>query len=316
MDTANLEAINHFFRVHQSSTDCCHEPSETCRQPAIRAHSIPNGSVLSTLMDDGHIIMPQMKLKKHQSPEIEFKRVGRNKATTFSGLCSTHDNAIFRPIDTEKPNSNDRSHLFLLAYRAVLREYHACLQNGLRSQSVYQNHVELGLSSNTEPSDLGMLAIANLANAYESYEYKKVFDLAYLSSDWSQFMHHVIVFQNQPATIAVNSMFSLDGIDAPVTPRVTLNVYPTDGDVIVIFSATATDAPFVAGYISPILSAEVYYQKYLLSKLILQSCENFVIAPRYYDSLPQESKDALLRFFIDSIQHNAENHEDERLYLF
>lgn len=313
---AKLEAINHFFRVHRWSSDCCHEPTETCRQTAIRAHSIPNGTILSALAEDGHVIMPHMKLKNPPPNEIEFKRVGRNNATTFTGLCSTHDNAIFRPIDRFPPDSSDRTHLFLLAYRAVLREYHVCLQNGLRFQSNYQKRVELGLSLTANPCDFGMLATSHLANVFECYEYKRKFDHAYLSSNWSWLTHHVIVFQNQPASVAVNSMISLDEIDAPETPRVTLNVYPNDRDVVVVFSATATDAPFVVSYLNRILMADGFYQKYLLSKLILQFCENFIIAPKYYDSLTQERKDAIQDFFIDSVQQNAENREDYRLYLF
>jgi hypothetical protein len=315
-DTAKLESINHFFQVQRLSTDRCHEPSETCQQISVRAHSIPNAGVLAALADDGHIVMPQMKLKYPPPAEIEFKRVGRNKATTFTGLCSKHDNEIFRPIDDASPDPSDRSHVFLLAYRAVLREYHVCLQNGLRFQSSYQKRVELGLSPGTEPCDFGMLATAHLANAYECYEYKREYDLAFLSSDWSMLTHHVIILENQPATIAVNSMFSLDDIDAPETPRVTLNVYPSGNDVVVSFSATPADAPFVSGYLDRILTADGYYQKYLLSKLILQSCDNFAIAPKYYDALSQDRKNKLCQLYVDTIQNNAEHHEDERLYLF
>lgn len=315
-DTAKREGINHFFQVHRLSTDRCHEPNETCQQKAIRAHSISNGSVLATLADDGHIVMPQMKLIVPPPAEIEFKRVGLNKATTFTGLCSTHDNEIFRPVDAAAPDPTDYSHLFLLAYRAVLREYHVCLQNSLRFQSSYQKRVELGLSPGTEPCDFGIFATAHLANAFECYEYKREFDQAYLASDWSLLTHHVIVLHNQPATVAVNSMFSFDDIDAPETPRVTMNVFPSNNDVFVTFAAIPSDAPFVTSYLNRILTTDGYYQKYLLSKLILQSCDNFAIAPRYYDALSQDRKDALCQFYVDTIHENAEHHEDERLYLF
>jgi hypothetical protein len=54
----------------------------------------------------------------------------------------------------------------------------------------------------------------------------------------------------------------------------------------------------------------------LLSKLVLQSCDNFVMVPSYYDSLPQASKDSLHQFYVDTLFANAEDHENERLYLF
>jgi len=76
------------------------------------------------------------------------------------------------------------------------------------------------------------------------------------------------------------------------------------------------DAPFVTTYLNRILTAHGHFQKYLLSKLILQSCDNVALAPKYHDSLSQDRKDALCQFYVDTIQENAEDYEDERLYLF
>ncbi len=340
-DQANLELVNHFFKVHGISTNQCHEPTETCDQQAIRAHSIPSSTVLSRLSHDGHVVMPYLKLKVPPPSIVSFKRVGKNNATTFSGLCAQHDNDLFQPIDDQLPDLNNKAHLFLLAYRAVLREYHAVLQNAIRFQSTYQKEIEVGLSSGNEPSNLGMIATANILNAYECYEYKRQFDHYYLSCDWSQLKHDILFLRNQTPSIAVSSLFSLDDIDvdAPKTPRVTLSVFPIRSDVAVILSAIPEDAPFVSAYLHPLLSSEAFLQKYLLSKIILGSCDNFVIAPQYYDSMSQERKEAIEQFYVDTIstepwlakpwafgpewartkqanQKNAWNYEDKRLYLF
>lgn len=315
-DKAKLEAVNHFFKVHSISTDSCHEPTETCEQKAIRAHSIPSGTVLNRLTHEGHVIMPQLKLKMPPPAEIKFKRVGRNKATTFTGLCSKHDNDIFRPIDDALPDLTDNLHLFLLAYRAVLREYHIVLQNAVRFQSTYQKRVEVGLSPGTEPCDFGMFATAHLCNAFECYKYKRYFDLAYLANDWSQLEHHVVILKNQSPSIAVSSMFSLDDIDAPETPCIALSIYPTELDVAVVFSATTYDAPFANDYLNRLLTSKSHYQKYLISKLVLQSCDNFIITPQYYDLMPQDRNYAICQFYVDTVLSNAEDYEDERLYLF
>ncbi|MDX1969638.1 MAG: hypothetical protein SFV23_20860, partial [Planctomycetaceae bacterium] len=87
-------------------------------------------------------------------------------------------------------------------------------------------------------------------------------------------------------------------------------------DVVVAFSAIPSDAPFVSAYLHRVLTAEDDFQKYLLSKLILQSCDNFAIDPKYYDSLSQQRKDAICQFYVDTIQENAEDHEDEKVFLF
>ncbi len=260
--------------------------------------------------------MPQMKLRIPPPAEIEFTRIGRNRASTFAGLCSRHDCEIFRPIDDRLPDLTDESHLFLLAYRAVLREYHVVLQSAIQLQSTYQKRVEVGLSPGAEPCDFGLLACNQLANAFECHEYKRRFDEAYLASDWSQVRHHVIILRDQSPSIAVSAMFSLDDVEAPETPRATLSIFPTGSDVAVVFSAIQADVPYVDARLQRLLTSESYYQKYLLSKLILQSCENFVIDPRYYDSLTPDRKDAICQFYVSTIFEKAEDHSDERLYLF
>jgi hypothetical protein len=269
------------------------------------------------LADDGHVIMPTMKLMVPPPAIIEFKNVGINNATTFAGLCSHHDNAIFRSIDDEQPDVNDPRILFLLAYRAVIREYHVVLQNAMRFQSTYQKRVEVGLSPGTEPCNFGMFATEHLMNSFECYEYKKLFDEIYLSERWNDLEHYVIVIENQHPTIAVNSMFSLDDVDPIDTPRACLNVFPAnDSTVVVVISSTSSDHARVTGHLHKILNAETHLLKYLLSKLIIQCCDNFVISPEYWRKLPRETTDAITEFYIETIQNNNEHHEDERLYLF
>jgi len=316
MNPATLETINYFFKVHGKSTDQCHEPTATCSQRAIQAHSIPSGTVLNRLARDGHVVMPLVKLKMPWPAEFEFKRIGKNKATTFTGMCAQHDSGIFRPIDEGLPVLGDPSHLFLLAYRAVLREYHVVLQNAIRFQSVYQKRVAVGLSPGDEPCDYGMFATGHLVNAYDTYQYKRQFDTAYLTNDWSHLKHYILVLKDQAPSIAVSSMFSLDDVAASETPRVTLSIYPAAPDVVVVFSALPRDAPHVDNYLHRILSSESYFQKYLLSKIILQCCDNFVIDPQYFDAMPQDKVAALRNFFVDTISKNAPAHEDGRLYLF
>jgi hypothetical protein len=310
------EIIDYFFKVQGKCTDRCLEPTEKCKQRAIRSHSIPNATVLAQLESDGHVVMAQMKLRISPPGEVAFKRVGRNHATTFGGLCAQHDCEIFRPIDEAPPEVENPKHLFLMAYRAVLREFHAVLQNAVRFQAVYKKRVEFGISPGDVPCKYGEFALSHLLNACECYQYKRYYDNAYMAGDWAQVKHHVIILKAQRPSVAVSSLFSLDDIDATETPRVSLSLFPSGGDVVVVLSTIPRDTPFVDGYLQRLLRSESYFQRYLLSKLILQHCSNFVIAPSYYDALSQDCKDAICRFFVDTILRNAEDHEDERLYLF
>ena len=318
MNKHTARVINHFFKIHKTTTDHCHEPEETCTQKAIKAHSIPSGSVLSRLSRDGHVVMPRLLHDYPEPPTLLFKHIGRNQATTFTGLCAKHDNVIFHPIDDKTPDISSDRDLFLLAYRATLREYHVTLQSAIRFQSMYQKRVEVGLSSENEPCSAGQCRRHHTLSTHMNATNISVeLDGYYLSSQWSRMKHNVLVFQDQRPSVAVSSLFSLDDVDAPETPRVSLSVLPLDtSSVAVVFTATPRDARFVDLYLDRILSSELHLQKYLISKLILQSCENFVIDPLYYASMTEGQQEVIHQFFNRTMNRNDDDFEDERLYLF
>ena len=114
----------------KKSISRCFWPLSTCNNPAIQAHSIQNARVLDLLAKDQHVYMIKGRLELHSPQDslqdsllkIEFKKISRYKATTFTGLCSQHDNELFQPIDKNDFDKQSEEHCFLLAYRSVLRE--------------------------------------------------------------------------------------------------------------------------------------------------------------------------------------------------
>src|ERR1700683_2516312 len=122
--TITPENLARFFRTHNSRFDKCLEPRMKCGQKAIYAHSIQNARVIDLIVTKGHVIAPTIKFSK-TSYQIEFKSIGRNEASTFTGLCNEHATRLFKPLDTKPFDFNDREQLFLLAYRSVTRELHA-----------------------------------------------------------------------------------------------------------------------------------------------------------------------------------------------
>lgn len=247
---------------------------------------------------------------------MKGERVGRNNASTFTGLCLTHDNTIFRPIDDSLPDHENTEHLFLLAYRAVLREYRVVLQNAIGFQSTYMKSVESGQSPEHEPCEFGMFATSHLMNAYEMHVYKTTFDSAHLGRGSSSLEHHVIQFANQTPIFAVSSSFSLDDVNAPKTPRVARTVYSNEAGVVPVLSATKTDSPFVFHFLRRLFDSSPDRQKYLLSKIVLHCCDNIVISPDLYDHLPDDTKEAMISFYTKTFIENAWESEDFRLFLF
>lgn len=315
-DEKRKQALKYFFDLQGRGLECCHDPVGACSEPGIRAHSIPSKLVLAQLERNRHVVMPKLTLGSTRASVAEFAEVGINNATTFTGLCANHDGTIFRPVDVAPPDCTNPEHLFLMAYRAVLREYHVVLTAALRNQANYLRQIELGLAPPDGPSDLGMIATAWIINAFDSYEYKRLYDEALIAKRWSDLDHRVIELDDQAPAVAVSSMFSLDHIEADETPRLTLTVAPRSGATDVVFSALPRDAGHAFRYIDPILQNRDHFQKYLLSKLVLQSCDNFVLAPAHFDQWPDKKKTIIRDYFVRTIHYNDEDFDDAELYLF
>lgn len=306
-----------YFEHQMVRYNKCLEPTEQCVAPPIRSHSIQNSHILDALCERGHVIMPRMTHDSAGKPNIKFESIGRNKATTFAGLCSRHDKDIFKPIEQQELDIASHKHLFLLTYRSVLKEAHACLNAACKLQSGYLRRVESGLSPGDRPDPVGLHATAWVGNAYDTYCYKRKFDEAYLSKDYSRAEHSVIQFDNAPASIAVSALFSLDDIEGPDdVARLVLNIFPLQGKTIVIFSFLSEERPYAMQYIQRVLDASGPFQKYLISKLVLQHCENFVIAPVHYRSMSDEKKKAILGFYCDTLFRSRHDYENEHLFLF
>src|SRR5947207_12079164 len=105
---------------------CLHpEAPNGCSHQIVSAHSVQRAMLEKFIAEDGHVV--QVKVTAHVDPVgllAKPERVGINKATTFAGFCSKHDNDLFSPLESSafdfEPNQ-----IALLAYRAICRELYA-----------------------------------------------------------------------------------------------------------------------------------------------------------------------------------------------
>jgi hypothetical protein len=93
--------------------------------------------------------MPRYKIKGDKRA-LEFESVGRNQASTFAGLCSQHDNALFKVIDSEPLNVDNDEHLRLVAFFEKMsaqwrEEQNRCPREIERHQSADQSYMDEGM---------------------------------------------------------------------------------------------------------------------------------------------------------------------------
>jgi hypothetical protein len=147
--------------------------------------------------------------------------------------------------------------------------------------------------------------------------YKRRFDQALIERKFDALVHQQLFFADAPASIAVSSLFSLDDMRWPDdVARVVLNVLPCRNGTHVVFSFVESDAEIASQYLQRILNATGPYQRYLVSKIVLQHCANFVMAPSYHERLTETQRNKMREFFESTIFQNQHDHDDENLYLF
>ena len=138
-----------FFKTQKKNFEGCLHPSFTCKRPPIRAHSIQNRRVLDLIQQDGQVRMPRYKIKGDKRA-LEFESVGRNQASTVTGLCSQHDNALFKVIDSEPLNVDNDEHLRFVAFFEKMsaqwrEEQYRCPREIERHQSADQSYMDEGV---------------------------------------------------------------------------------------------------------------------------------------------------------------------------
>ena len=125
--------------------------------PAIQVPQVARSS--------GHVLEIGLNATLEDGLHIDFERVGLKQATTFPGLCAAHDNAVFSPIEKSDIDFNSPEHLFLLAYRASIKELHEQLESASKLQSGYLSRVRRGLDPSDTPSRAGIEAMHRMMTA-------------------------------------------------------------------------------------------------------------------------------------------------------
>jgi hypothetical protein len=307
-----------FFKTQKKNFEACLHPSLTCKRPPIRAHSIQNQRVLDLIQQDGHVMMPRYVIKGDK-PVLEFESIGRNQASTFTGLCSQHDTELFKIIDTEPLNLDNDEHLQLLAYRSVMHDLHANIEQGNR---FWYLHDELAKAAGQNPNEVVTSAFLCALNFYKkaqnSFRYRgKHFDRPIGEGKKPDLKHSVLELTNQAPVLAVSCLFSTSHSDQGHIIGPTLNVVPlNETRMAVILSCPSEQEESVRKALEATCQAEDNRLKYEISKLIIQRVENFVLSPKHCNSWPADKKKRILEEFERTMTNPGAIQDHEDLMLF
>jgi hypothetical protein len=307
-----------YLRFIRLKMNRCRAPGE-CPEPAIAAHSVQKARFIKPLAEDGHVLTVKLDATARNGLSIDLSSVGVNQATTFTGLCANHDNAIFSRIEKQEMiDFTNSEQLFLLAYRCALSELHEQMESASRVQGAYSSRVRQGIDSGSELSYAGLQATSRLVLAYEAYQYKCTLDAALNARRFKFLRHKVIRVPTKMATVAGNSVYSVDDVDVRDSwLRIHLNVLPiSESKTVVVFSYLKEDSKKALRHLAPVLSSRDTADRLTLSQFILDGCGNTVFRPSFVHAWSSAKRNAILKYFYDSVWKPQLDRISEDLGIF
>lgn len=290
----------------------------------IRAHSIQRAEVLETIALDGHVYMPIQ-----QATGLTLRRVGINRATCFSGFCAEHDNSLFYSIDLgpdDLLDLDDPEVIVRLSLRSVAREYWA----KLNSVRIYRRLFDLGKSGRveeiqsfldiSESSARHLIAHAddNIRPLLEgsstaAARIGRLFGslMHQLSSGdfhYSKYWTHTF-FSNPSVAVSSHFPIEFDLTGKQITSRkrgvdlaeATLNIVPRDSCTQLAFLWHRRFEKTLGRFFKQLEETPEVELKLRLSQMLIMHCENFAIAPRFYESKSEREQETILTLFRETL---------------
>lgn len=305
-----------FMRIAKWRFNKCLDPSFSCQNDAIAAHSVQRSKALSFIADKGHVLELNHRLIDGE-PVLDFHRVGVRNASTFPGFCSKHDSELFELVDKQEISLENDEQLFLIAYRAVSRELHVVMEAAGRIQGLYQRQVSLGQVPGDQPSQAGVEAIGYLKKSHDLWRYRvKHFDRCFVDRRFDRIKHSTHIIEGPP-TVGSSSFYYVKYEHKKLPIAGTLNVVPiSDNQTLVVFSYPGDQSSKVRKFLSPIFTKSGTNRELEISRFIIHCTENFFLSPTVYAAWSEEKISRIKKDFSKINDWQRKFPIDEELSLF
>ncbi len=307
------------LRNENMYSECIHK-DQNCSDRIIKAHSIQNNRILNKLSKNGEVL--QFSLDSISEFGIfNLKKIGRKKATTFTGFCGYHDKEIFKPIEDKDYIPGDVEQEFIFAYRTIAKEYHAkkttlniytkllhMAKNDIETMKKYFPNVNnesiqvLKLTAEDFIEGSGM-------SLKDLDKYNTAMKINLSRKRYNKVETKVIEFDEE-YSLAVSSTFymtndlegniinDLSNFKATMIPTM-LTVIPQNSKTYVLISYFSKDRERFKFIDNQILNKSKDEQKIIISNLIIEYCENFVFSPDKWETMDEDEQRKIVAGFND-----------------
>lgn len=277
--------------------DCCLYPvNSECNGGIVKAHAIQNNRILKKISDNGRVITVN-GVSNYLFQDTKLN--GRSNATTFHGFCKYHDKTVFQDIE-DRPFTQTRKQLFLLAYRTFAWHYHKKREQQNKSllfESVMRTR---GFAENSDDSKQFRKGMQ--LGLRDNDIKKEIFDSAILSSDY-EILESCIWTIPYEVQFAVSMMYEMMydiqgiGINAHCGDRceksIFLNIFPMDGQSYCVWSWFKEDNEYQR-FADQFMALDDGEKKNYLNNKLPAWTDSLVISPIMWNGWEKEVQEAFI----------------------
>ena len=280
---------------------------DQCESRIAKSHTVPKSTSLRRIARKGHVysILPDPQEIEKGSGTVSPRLIGVNKASTFPGFCSLHDNAIFSPLE-KREFSGAVEQGFLIAYRALTRE-------------LYSKRAATEVLKTLRQVDRGktlteQIRIQTLVNSLESGTdialrsteyYKRIFDEMLVNGNYSGVEGYVIEFDDAPTVLCSGAIFPVqdfDGVELQELghpdriPELLCfsSFFSKERQGVMAFSWLSQQGDSSRRLIDSLKQIPDLFITEALLRFIFEYCENLHISPTWWESISHRSRVALI----------------------
>lgn len=284
-----------------------------CSGKIVKAHTVPRSGSLERIAKDGHVYgwpFPDLNKMANYHGVPQPKLIGVKAASTFTGFCAAHDNAIFKPIENEKITFSVEQ-CFLLGYRALA--YERYMKDAQANSINIIRDIDKGRSPNQQISHQGEVALYEYgvtAGQDDMAQDKCLYDNVLTSKDYSAMRSYIVKFEKAPTIMCSGRLAPIydftgallqDGCDPNVKLRhLSLNSFAAGDGGAVVFTWLADSDNVCIPFARSLHATDCTKLADALTRMMFENLQNIYWSPTWWDDLSKDSKAALINRFADA----------------
>lgn len=284
-----------------------------CSGQIVKAHTVPKSTSLKAIAEDGHVLGFRMTMDaiRRNKGRPKLEKIGINKASTFNGFCSKHDDLFFGPVE-KSTFENTPEQCFLLSYRSFAREYYTKL-SALETKSLMKQ-VDKGrdLDEQFRIQELAFFSeIGEMLSLRDLEYHKKYYDRSLETKSFSNIRAVVFSFDAPPPIMtsgSVNPDFDFNGKPVQdlsdfnlITDLMSVTSFYDGAKGKIVFSWLEHCHGACSAVVTTLLQKSRDKLPVFLVQYIVKNFENTFYSPSWWQSIDLDSQKNLLSLMGDGV---------------